>query len=106
MEITINLTDILEKSVEEKNQFLIDFISNNGLIIDPGFTNTPLIAIIGLGLYLNLNDSIVRDSIKSITTYDILKWESEFNRLWSYCKKNNYGDWWKDEKLVLKTYKF
>lgn len=106
MEITTKLTDILEKSVKEKSQFLIAFISDNGLIIAPGFTNTPLVAIIGLGLYLNLKDTDVFDCINSTTTYDSSKWESEFARLWVYCDNNNYGDWWKDEQLAIKTYKF
>ena len=106
MEITTKLTDILEKSVEEKEQFLLDFINNNCLELTSGFTNTPLVAIVGLGLYLGLENHNVFNCVHSTTTRVISMWDSEFNRLWIYCKANNYGDWWKDEQLALKTYKF
>jgi hypothetical protein len=80
------------------------FITDNDISFEPGSRNSSVVTLIGYAQYLGwdqenleaaLNDEIKVDGFIG----------TEIDRLWDYCKANNYKKWW-STKQAKAQYKF
>ena len=76
---------------------LKNFIKHNSLTFTEGCRNSDLVVLCGYSLYLGAEKEDVETVLKEKLSVDA-ELVSEFNFVYSYAKKNNYGDWWKNPK--------
>ncbi len=85
---------------------LTKFIEDNKLDFDAtgSSLNSAFVALSGYSLFTGANEEEVRnvlEATESLTSMEL----KEFDRVYDYSKKNNYGEWWKKEE-AKKMYKF
>ena len=78
-------------------EVLKDFIKHNSLTFTEGCRNSDLVVLCGYSLYLGAEKEDVETVLKEKLSVDA-ELVSEFNFVYSYAKKNNYGDWWNNPK--------
>ena len=78
-------------------EVLKDFIKHNSLTFTEGCRNSDLVVLCGYSLYLGVEKEDVETVLKEKLSVDA-ELVSEFNFVYSYAKKNNYGDWWNNPK--------
>ena len=76
---------------------LKNFIKHNSLTFTEGCRNSDLVVLCGYSLYLGAEKEDVETVLKEKLSVDA-ELVSEFNFVYSYAKKNNYGDWWNNPK--------
>ena len=76
---------------------LKNFIKHNNLTFMEGRRNSDLVMLCGYSLYLGAEKKDV-ETVLEEKLNDDAELVSEFNFVYPYAKKNNYGDWWKDPK--------
>ena len=76
---------------------LKNFIKHNNLTFTEGCRNSDLVVLCGYSLYLGAEKEDVETVLKEKLSVDA-ELVSEFNFVYSYAKKNNYGDWWNNPK--------
>ena len=76
---------------------LKNFIKHNKLTFTEGCRNSDLVVLCGYSLYLGAEKEDVETVLKEKLSVDA-ELVSEFNFVYSYAKKNNYGDWWNNPK--------
>jgi len=82
------------------------FIADNKLDFDASGSslNSAFVTLSGYSLFTGANEEEVRnvlEATESLTSMEL----KEFDRVYDYSKKNNYGEWWKKEE-AKKMYKF
>ena len=85
---------------EKYNTYLGDlknFIQHNKLSFEEGRRNSDLVMLCGYSLYIGAEKEDVETVLKEKLKVDV-ELVSEFNSVYSYANKNNYGDWWDDPK--------
>lgn len=88
-----------DKKLQLLKEDILTFAKNNKL--DPGkigrsSRNGHQMIIIGYALYKGIEDSqILADTFSTYMSNKAI--DTEFQSLFNYCKKRNYGDWWKVE---------
>jgi uncharacterized protein YggL (DUF469 family) len=85
---------------------LTKFIEDNKLDFDASGSslNSAFVTLSGYSLFTGANEEEVRnvlEATESLTSMEL----KEFDRVYDYSKKNNYGEWWKKEE-AKKMYKF
>ena len=85
---------------------LTKFIEDNKLDFDAtgSSLNSAFVTLSGYSLFTGANEEEVRnvlEATESLTSMEL----KEFDRVYDYSKKNNYGEWWKKEE-AKKMYKF
>jgi len=81
-----------------------EFIKTNNLSFEEGQRNSNLVVVTGYTQFADLN----KDDLEKALSKEIKKdkfIQEEIDRLWSYCKTNNYYAWWKT-KEAHKAWKF
>ena len=78
-------------------EVLKNFIKHNSLTFTEGCRNSDLVVLCGYSLYLGAEKEDVETVLKEKLSVDA-ELVSEFNFVYSYAKKNNYGDWWNNPK--------
>ena len=76
---------------------LKNFIKHNSLTFTEGRRNSDLVVLCGYSLYLGAEKEDVETVLEEKLNIDS-GLVSEFNFVYPYAKKNNYGDWWKNPK--------
>ena len=76
---------------------LKDFIKHNSLTFMEGCRNSDLVVLCGYSLYSGAEKKDVETVLEEKLSVDA-ELVSEFNFVYSYAKKNNYGDWWNNPK--------
>ena len=76
---------------------LKDFIKHNSLTFMEGCRNSDLVVLCGYSLHLGAEKKDVETVLEEKLSVDA-ELVSEFNFVYSYAKKNNYGDWWNNPK--------
>lgn len=85
----------LQKFIEDNK---LDFTAS-GSSLNSAFTT-----LSGYSLFINTSEDEIRDVLEN--TGELTSMElKEFDRVYNYSKKNNYGEWWKKEE-AKKMYKF
>ena len=80
------------------------FITDNKITFNEGERNSSTVVVIGYAQHLGLNEvQLKKELAKEIKADKFIKTEVE--RLFDYCKSNNYGAWW-TTKEAKKQYKF
>ena len=74
---------------------LKNFIKHNNLTFMEGRRNSDLVMLCGYSLYLGAEKEDVETVLEEKLNVDA-ELVSEFNFVYPYAKKNNYGDWWND----------
>ena len=85
---------------EKHNPYVEDlknFIKHNSLTFMEGCRNTDLVVLCGYSLHLGAEKKDVETALKEKLKIDPVL-VSEFNSVYPYAKKNNYGDWWNNPK--------
>ena len=85
---------------EKYNTYLGDlknFIQHNKLSFEEGCRNSDLVVLCGYSLYIGAEKKDVETVLEEKLSVDA-ELVSEFNFVYSYAKKNNYGDWWNNPK--------
>jgi len=77
-----------------------NFITENNLSFEQGSRNSTVVTLIGYAQFKGLTSQELIDILNPEITNDIFILE-EINRLWDYCKVNNYKAWWKSEDSKL-----
>ena len=71
------------------------FIKDNDLSFMTGERNSTVTTLIGFAQYLGLRkDNLEAELQKEIENDNFI--QTEIDRLWSYCERNNYALWWKN----------
>ena len=76
---------------------LKNFIKYNSLTFIEGRRNSDLVMLCGYSLHLGAEKKDVETVLEEKLSVDA-ELVSEFNFVYSYAKKNNYGDWWNNPK--------
>ena len=76
---------------------LKNFIKHNSLTFIEGRRNSDLVMLCGYSLHLGAEKKDVETVLEEKLSVDA-ELVSEFNFVYSYAKKNNYGDWWNNPK--------
>ena len=80
------------------------FIQDNDLSLEEGTRNSTIVTLIGYSQYLDLSKKQLEESLREeINNDDVI--QEEIDRLWSYCKSNNYKKYWLSE-IAKNQYKF
>jgi hypothetical protein len=81
---------------EKYNPYVEDlrnFIKHNSLSFKEGRRNSDLVMLCGYSLHTGAEkedvETVLHENFKTDAGV-----EEEFNRVYPYVKKNNYGDWW------------
>lgn len=72
------------------------FIKENNISFEPGSRNTSVTTLIGYAQHKGLTCQELIDFLEPEISNDFFILE-EVNRLWDYCKKNNYKKFWKTQ---------
>ena len=76
---------------------LKNFIKHNSLTFMEGRRNSDLVMLCGYSLHSGAEKEDVKTVLEEKLKIDA-ELVSEFNSVYHYAKKNNYGDWWNDPK--------
>ena len=85
---------------EKHNPYVEDlknFIKHNSLTFMEGRRNSDLVMLCGYSLHVGAEKEDIETILKENFKVDA-NIEKEFNSVYSYAKKNNYGDWWNNPK--------
>lgn len=85
---------------EKYNPYVEDlkkFIQHNSLEFNEGCRNSDLVMLCGYSLHAGAQKEDVETVLEENFKFDVGVKE-EFNFVYPYAKKNNYGDWWNDPK--------
>ena len=93
---------------EKYNTYLGDlknFIQHNKLSFEEGRRNSDLVMLCGYSLYIGAEKEDVEIVLEEKFKADSGV-EEEFNRIYPFAKKNNYGNWWDNpkNKNAIKAY--
>lgn len=79
-----------------KIEQLKQFIKENKLEFTVGRRNSDLVVLCGYGLFLEADSDteVWRAIPEDVATTELL---AEFDRVWEYAEKYNYGKWWEIE---------
>ena len=81
-----------------------EFIKNNHLSFGVGRRNSTVTVLIGYAQHLKMSiDDLKAELAEQIKADSFIK--EEIDRLWNYCKTNNYNNFWKSDE-AKKQYKF
>jgi len=69
------------------------FINDNDISFIEGNRNTTVVILIGYAQHLNISKNILKIELSKEIISDSFIAE-EIDRLWDYCKSNNYKDYW------------
>lgn len=75
------------------------FIKDNNITFNEGERNSSIVTCIGYAQYLG----ITKDDLESELAVEIEEdgfLQEEINRLWDYCKSNNYKKYWKTKEAI------
>ena len=78
-------------------EVLKNFIKHNSLTFMEGRRNSDLVMLCGYSLHSGAEKEDVETVLKEKLKIDPVL-VSEFNFVYPYAKKNNYGDWWNNPK--------
>ena len=78
-------------------EVLKDFIKHNSLTFVKGRRNSDLVMLCGYSLHSGAEKKDVETVLEKKLKADA-ELVSEFNFIYPYAKKNNYGDWWNNPK--------
>lgn len=81
-----------------------EFIKNNEISFDKGMRNSSVTTLIGFAQHLRLSKDGLKDELDDEIENDSFI-EEEIDRLYTYCERNNYKDFW-STKASVKQYKF
>lgn len=77
-----------------------DFINENDILFEPGSRNSSIVTLIGYAQFKKIDKAEFKVELtKEIAKDPFIAEETE--RLWDYCKKNKYKDWWKTTEAKL-----
>ena len=76
---------------------LKDFIKHNSLTFEKGRRNTDLVVLCGYSLHTGAEKEALEMVLENQFKVDP-EVKEEFNRVYDYANKNNYGDWWNDPR--------
>jgi len=85
---------------EKYNPYVEDlekFIQHNSLEFSEGRRNSDLVMLCGYALHTGAQKEDVEKVLEKNFKADAGV-EEEFNFVYRYAEKNNYGDWWNDPK--------
>ena len=85
---------------EKHNPYVEDlknFIKHNSLTFKEGRRNSDLVMLCGYSLHSGAEKEDVETALEEKLKIDA-GLVSEFNFVYPYAKKNNYGDWWNNPK--------
>jgi len=78
---------------------LRNFIKEKNLSFKEGNRNTTVVTIIGYSQYLKLTKSDLKSELSNEIKLDNFI-DEEIDRLWDYCKDNNYKNYWEESMKV------
>lgn len=81
-----------------------EFIKNNSLSLKPGSRNSTITTLIGYAQHSELSKSDLEKELETEINNDSFIQE-EVDRLWDYCKVNNYKSFWVTPRAKAR-YKF
>lgn len=81
-----------------------EFIKTNKLSFEEGSRNTTVTTLIGYGQHLGITKKNLEQELASQIKKDSFIQE-EIDRLWTYCLRNSYKNYW-DTPKARKAYKF
>jgi hypothetical protein len=81
-----------------------NFIKKNNLCLDEGTRNSAIVILIGYSQFKNLEKDNLIEELSSYIEKDCFI-EEEIDRLWDYCYKKNYSNFWTTDEAT-KRYKF
>ena len=81
-----------------------EFINNNGLLFAEGSRNTTVVTLIGYSQYVGLTQKQLELQLENEINEDSFI-ETEIQRLWRYCDRNNYKRYWSTAEAT-KAYNF
>lgn len=74
-----------------------NFIKDNNISFAEGSRNTSVTTLIGYAQHLGLTQSEFKGELKQEIKEDRFI-KQEIDRLWNYCKVNNYKKFWSSQK--------
>lgn len=74
-----------------------NFIEDNNISFAEGSRNTSVVTLIGYAQHLGLTQSEFKGELKQEIKEDRFI-KQEIDRLWNYCKVNNYKKFWSSQK--------
>ena len=80
------------------------FITDNDISFEPGSRNSSVVTLIGYAQHLGLAKESLEDALNDQIKADEFI-GTEIDRLFDYCKANNYKKWW-STKQAKAQYKF
>lgn len=80
------------------------FITDNDISFEPGSRNSSVVTLIGYAQHLGLGQTQFEDELNDEIKVDGFI-GTEIDRLWDYCKANNYKKFWSTEQAKTQ-YKF
>jgi hypothetical protein len=80
------------------------FITDNDISFEPGSRNSSVVTLIGYAQHLGWYQGQLEDALNDEIKVDGFI-GTEIDRLWDYCKVNNYRKFWKTEQAKAQ-YKF
>lgn len=80
------------------------FITDNDISFEPGSRNSSVVTLIGYAQHLGMMQGQLEDELEQEINNDSFIQE-EIDRLWDYCKANNYKKFW-TTKQAKAQYKF
>jgi hypothetical protein len=69
------------------------FITDNDISFEPGSRNSSVVTLIGYAQHLGLMQEQLEAALNDEIKVDGFI-GTEIDRLWDYCKANNYKKWW------------
>jgi len=80
------------------------FIENNNMTFTEGERNSNIVTLIGYSLHENISEENLKNELKPEIEEDSFI-KDEIERLYNYCKINNYADFWSTPE-AKNMYKF
>lgn len=74
-----------------------NFIEDNNISFAEGSRNTSIVTLIGFAQFKNISQTDLEEELHQEINKDYFI-QQEIDRLWNYCKKNNYKKFWSSQK--------
>ena len=90
-----------------KGDKLKQFLTDNRISFDFGERNSASTVVAGFALHIGFDEGEKEDILDIIERNCVCDpdWDDEFERIFKFAARNNYGEWWKS-KTAKNTYTF
>lgn len=77
-----------------------NFIEDNNISFAEGSRNTSVVTLIGFAQFKKINQTDLEEELHQEINKDYFI-KQEIDRLWNYCKVNNYKKFWSSQKAKI-----